>query len=41
MTDFSSIWVLNFSGRIEEWPSWSGKSLAKTKPSGKKDAWEK
>ena len=37
MTDFSSIRVLNFSGRKEEWPSWSEKFLAKAKRSGTKD----
>jgi hypothetical protein len=37
MTDFSAIWVLNFSGRKEEWPSWSEKFLAKAKRSGIKD----
>ena len=37
MTDFSAIRVLNFSGRKEEWPSWSEKFLAKAKRSGTKD----
>jgi gag-polypeptide of LTR copia-type len=37
MTDFSAIWVLNFSGRKEEWPSWNEKFLAKAKRSGIKD----
>jgi hypothetical protein len=37
MTDFSAIRVLNFSGRKEEWPSWSEKLLAKAKRSGIKD----
>ena len=37
MTDFSAIRVLNFSGRKEEWPSWSENFLAKAKRSGTKD----
>jgi hypothetical protein len=37
MTDFSAIWVLNFSGRKEDWPSWSEKFLAKAKSSGIND----
>jgi hypothetical protein len=37
MTDFSAIWVLDFSGRKEEWPSWNEKFLAKAKRSGIKD----
>jgi hypothetical protein len=37
MSDFSAIWVLNFSGRKEEWPSWSDKFLAKAKRSGIED----
>jgi hypothetical protein len=35
--DFSSIRVLNFSGRKEEWPSWSEKFLAKAKRAGTED----
>jgi hypothetical protein len=31
---FSAIGVLNFSGRKEEWPSWSETFLAKAKRSG-------
>jgi hypothetical protein len=34
MTDSSAIWLLNFPGRKEEWPSWSEKSLAKARRSG-------
>jgi hypothetical protein len=37
MAHFSAIWVLNFSGRKEEWPSWSEKFLAKAERSGIKD----
>jgi hypothetical protein len=37
MTEFSAIPVLNFSGRKEEWPSWSEKFLAKAKRSWIKD----
>jgi predicted nucleic acid-binding protein len=37
MTDFSAIWVVNFSGRKEEWPSWNEKFLDKAKRSGIKD----
>jgi hypothetical protein len=37
MTDFSGIRVLNFSGRKEEWPSWSEKFPAKAKRSEIKD----
>jgi hypothetical protein len=33
ITDFSAIWVLNFSGRKEDWPSWNEKFLAKAKRS--------
>ena len=34
MSDLSAICVLNFSGRKEEWPTWSEKFLAKAKRSG-------
>ena len=37
MSDLSAIRVLNFSGRKEEWPTWSEKFLAKAKRSGIKD----
>ena len=37
MSDLSPIRVLHFSGRKEEWPTWSEKFLAKAKPSGIKD----
>jgi len=37
MTDISAIRVLNFSGKKDEWPSWSEKFLAKAKRSGTKD----
>ena len=37
MTDISAIRVLNFSGKKDEWPSWSKKFLAKAKHSGIKD----
>ena len=37
MSDLSAIWVLNFLGRKEEWPTWSEKFLAKAKRSGIKD----
>jgi hypothetical protein len=31
MTDFSSIWLLRFSGKKDEWPIWSEKFLSKVK----------
>jgi hypothetical protein len=34
MSDLSAIGVLNFLGRKEEWPTCSGKFLAKAKRSG-------
>ena len=37
MSDLSAIRVLNFSGRKDEWPTWSEKFLAKAKFSGIKD----
>jgi hypothetical protein len=37
MSDFSSIWVLSFSGKKDEWTIWSEKFLAKAKRSGFKD----
>ena len=37
MSDLSAIRVLNFSGRKDEWPTWSEKFLAKAKRSGIKD----
>jgi hypothetical protein len=37
ISDISAIRVLNFSGRKEEWPTWSEKFLAKAKRSGIKD----
>ena len=37
MSNLSAIRVLNFSGRKEEWPTWSEKFLAKAKRSGIKD----
>jgi hypothetical protein len=37
MSDFSSIQVLRFSGKKDEWPIWSEKLLTKAKCSGYKD----
>jgi len=37
MSDFSTIRVLNFSGKKDDWPTWSEKFLAKAKRSGMKD----
>jgi hypothetical protein len=37
MSNLSAIIVLNFSGRREEWPTWSEKFLAKAKCSRIKD----
>jgi hypothetical protein len=37
MSDLSAIRLLNFSGRKEEWPTWSEKFLAKAKRSGIQD----
>jgi hypothetical protein len=37
MSDLSTIRVLNFSGRKEDWPTWSEKFLAKAKRSGIKE----
>ena len=37
MTDISAIRVLNFSGKKDDWASWSEKFLAKAKRSGIKD----
>ena len=37
MTDICAIRVLIFSGRKEDWPTWSEKFLAKAKRSGIKD----
>jgi hypothetical protein len=37
MTDFSAIWVLDFSGRREAWLSWIESFLAKAKRSESKD----
>jgi hypothetical protein len=37
MIVISAIRVLNFSGKEDEWPSWSEKCLAKAKSSGIND----
>jgi hypothetical protein len=37
MSDISAIRVLNFTGKKEEWSSWSEKFLAKARRSGIKD----
>ena len=37
MTDLSAIRVIPFSGKCDEWPTWSEKFLAKAKRFGFKD----
>jgi hypothetical protein len=37
MTDVSTIRVIPFSGKVDEWPVWSEKFLAKAKRYGFKD----
>jgi hypothetical protein len=37
MTDMNAIRVIPFCGKVEEWPIWSKRSLAKTKCCGFKD----
>jgi hypothetical protein len=37
MTDFSTIRVITFCGKVNEWPIWSEKFLAKAKRYGFKD----
>jgi hypothetical protein len=37
MSDISAVIVLNFTGKEEEWSTWTEKSLAKARRSGIKD----
>jgi hypothetical protein len=37
MTDMNAIRVLSFCGKVEEWPIWSERFLAKAKRCGFKD----